>query len=66
MIPNKPLFVIKDQENIAPVNCVRFTSNGSYCMSAGQDKLIKLYNTDTGKRITSFNGHSRDIHALKM
>jgi mitogen-activated protein kinase organizer 1 len=26
------------------VNCVRFTLDGSYCMSAGDDKAIKLFN----------------------
>ena len=29
---------------LGAVNCVRFTSDGNYCVTAGDDKTVRLYN----------------------
>ena len=29
---------------LGSVNCVRFTSDGNYCVTAGDDKTVRLYN----------------------
>lgn len=31
-------------DGISPINCLRFTNDGNYCMTAGDDRTIRLWN----------------------
>jgi mitogen-activated protein kinase organizer 1 len=46
------------------VNCIRYSSDGQYCLSAGQDKLAVLWNPLTGKRIKEYSGHGWEVLGL--
>ncbi|OMH82561.1 WD repeat domain-containing protein 83 [Zancudomyces culisetae] len=43
------------------VNIVAFDNSGDYLFSGGQDKRIILLNSNSGKVITSYEGHGREV-----
>jgi mitogen-activated protein kinase organizer 1 len=44
-----------------PVLAVRFNSSGSYCLSCGRDRTVKLWNPHKGTCIKSYAGHGYDV-----
>lgn len=48
------------------VLCVNVSNNGAYCMSGGQDRKIMLWNVDSGKRVTVFDGHGQSVRDLQV
>jgi mitogen-activated protein kinase organizer 1 len=66
-LPDRRLKVLPDQQPSGNVNIVRFSSTGEYCLTAGTDKTIKLWNPHKASLIKTFGGgHSYDIHALAL
>ncbi|CAJ0910675.1 16777_t:CDS:2 [Entrophospora sp. SA101] len=39
----------------------KYNSTGEYVLSAGQDKLIRLWNPETGLNIKTYSGHGKEI-----
>lgn len=54
-IPNIPLSELKGHDGA--VNAIRFSADGAYCMSCGEDRSVKLWNPSTGLLINSYEGH---------
>eukprot|EP00741_Cyanophora_paradoxa_P008881 tig00001408_g8598.t1 len=44
-----------------PVSVVRFNSDGSYCLTGGQDRLIKLWNPHKGLCVKTYKGHGYEV-----
>ncbi|CAJ0757282.1 13544_t:CDS:2 [Entrophospora sp. SA101] len=44
-----------------PVHIAKYNSTGEYVLSAGQDKLIRLWNPETGLNIKTYSGHGKEI-----
>lgn len=46
---------------------VAFSSTGAYCMSGGQDRLVRLWNPHKGTLIKTYAlQHGYDIHSVQM
>lgn len=43
---------------------INYLDAGTYCLSGGSDKTVKLWNPFSGKQLKSFSGHSRDVTDL--
>jgi len=61
-IPSKEFKVLKAHEG--PVLCSRFNTNGSYVLTGGQDRTIRLWNPHKGTLIKTYTGHSQGVHGL--
>ena len=62
----KPCFKLSDQRTPGAVNAVRFNSSGQYSMTAGADKVVKLWNTDTGRLVKQYTGHGHELLCLDV
>ncbi|KAI9483390.1 MAG: WD40-repeat-containing domain protein [Benjaminiella poitrasii] len=49
-----------------PINAVRYNKNGQYCLSAGRDRAVRLWNPATGLLLHTYNGHGRDVLDLAV
>jgi mitogen-activated protein kinase organizer 1 len=50
-----------------PVNVVKYSNDGKYCMSGGQDRAIMLWNPLTGMNIKTFTGiHNHEVMDLAI
>jgi WD40 repeat protein len=43
------------------VTGIGFTGDGRYVASSGRDKVVKVYEVNTGTLFTTYNGHNRNI-----
>src|SRR5437764_79754 len=46
------------------VSAVAFSPDGSRFLTAGKDKLARLYNARTGKEVRTFSGHAGAVQAV--
>ena len=44
-----------------PVLAVRFNSDGNYCLTCGQDRIIKLWNPAKGLCVKTYVGHGHEV-----
>jgi mitogen-activated protein kinase organizer 1 len=44
-----------------PARAVRFNTSGSYCLTCGSDKTVKLWNPHRGMIIKTYMGHGREV-----
>ncbi|XP_065833950.1 WD repeat domain-containing protein 83-like [Oscarella lobularis] len=44
-----------------PARAVRFNYSGSYCLTCGTDKTVKLWNPHRGTIIKTYTGHGREV-----
>ncbi|KAI7866601.1 WD40-repeat-containing domain protein [Spinellus fusiger] len=44
-----------------PVNDVCYNKTGQYCLSAGRDRSVRLWNPLTGMLLHTYAGHGRDV-----
>lgn len=49
-----------------PVLAVRFNKAGTYCLSAGRDRTIKLWNPHRGVNIKTYTGHGYDVRDVAV
>jgi mitogen-activated protein kinase organizer 1 len=49
-----------------PVLAVRFTRDGSYCMSTGKDRTIRLWNPHKQREIAVYTGHGHDVRDVSI
>ena len=47
-----------------PINSVVFSPDGRYGLSGGEDKSLKLWETETGQIIQNFEGHTEAVSAV--
>lgn len=40
--------------------------DGEYCLTAGNDKLVKLWNPHRGRQIKTYAGHGREVAAVAV
>lgn len=45
-------------------HCVRFTKDGKYLVSAGQDGIVRLWATADFQQVGMFEGHTDSVHSL--
>jgi len=43
------------------VRAVRFSVDGNYCITAGQDKSLKLWNPNRGSLLKTYSGHGYEV-----
>eukprot|EP00026_Physarum_polycephalum_P013882 Phypoly_transcript_14336.p1 GENE.Phypoly_transcript_14336~~Phypoly_transcript_14336.p1 ORF type:complete len:297 (+),score=30.69 Phypoly_transcript_14336:48-938(+) len=63
-IPTREAKVLKGHNGTVQV--VRFNSDGSYCLSGGTDKSIKLWNPHKGLLIKSYPGHGYGVRDIAV
>ena len=39
----------------------RYSVDGNYCMTAGQDKSVKLWNPNKGRALKTYSGHGYEV-----
>ncbi len=62
--PLKPVFTL---EHKSSVFSVKYNSDGKYCMTAGADRIVRLFNTQTSSLVHSFSGtHNKDIFDIAI
>ena len=58
-LPAAPAATLKG--HTGPVLAVRFNSDGNYCLTCGQDRIIKLWNPAKGLCVKSYLGHGHEV-----
>ncbi|CAK0757293.1 hypothetical protein CVIRNUC_002528 [Coccomyxa viridis] len=58
-LPVNEAFTLRGHDG--PVLGVRFNKAGTYCLSCGKDRAIKLWNPHKGNLIKTYNGHGYDV-----
>ncbi|KAJ1661064.1 hypothetical protein IWQ61_000102 [Dispira simplex] len=58
-LPSTQRFVLRDHQGV--VNVCRYNAEGNYCLTGGQDKQIRLWNTTTGLKVITFEGHGWEV-----
>lgn len=53
-----------DQPHADTVLCVRFSPDGKTLASSGADRMIKLWDVETGKLIKTLEGHTHHVTAI--
>ena len=48
------------------MRAVRFSVDGNYCMTAGQDKNVKLWNPNKGRSLKTYSGHGYEVLDVKV
>lgn len=59
---------ISKKKHNGPIYCIKFSNgNGQYCMSAGGDKIIKLFNPFKSFFVLKeYKGHGYEVFDLDM
>ncbi|BFZ60031.1 WD repeat-containing protein 83 [Saitoella coloradoensis] len=58
-IPNKRVRSLDG--HVGPIHAVTYNSNGSYCLTGGQDRKIILHNPTLGTQIKSYEAHGWEV-----
>lgn len=58
-LPNKEAACLRGHEG--PVLAVRFNTQGTYCLSCGKDRTVRLWNPHRGIPIKTYTGHGYDV-----
>lgn len=43
-----------------------YNAGGSYILSGGQDRAIKLVNADTGAQVNTYSGHGYEVLGISV
>ncbi|XP_057971824.1 uncharacterized protein LOC131160307 [Malania oleifera] len=58
-IPRKETSVLRKHQG--PVLAARFNRDGNYCLSAGKDRTVQLWNPHTAKHVKTYKSHGREV-----
>lgn len=58
-LPKKQINVLRG--HYGPVLAVKYNANGSYVMSAGQDKMVRLWNPVRGTLVKTYKAHGYEV-----
>lgn len=58
-IPEKCASTLRGHQG--PVLVVKYNTEGQYCLSGGQDKMIRLWNAATFGSVATYAGHGREV-----
>ena len=47
------------------MRAVRYSVDGNYCMTAGQDKSVKLWKPNKGRPLKTYSGHGYEVLDVK-
>jgi len=64
MLPTKETQVLRGHSGT--VLTVRFNAEGTYCLSGGQDKVIRLWNPVKGICIKTYTGHGYEVNDIAV
>ena len=59
-LPNEKVGVL-EKAHTGPILAVRFNKDGNYCLTCGQDRLIKLWNPNKQLVVKSYIGHGHEV-----
>lgn len=62
--PRKPIRTLK--AHAGPVYCVKYTSDGKWFFSSSGDRLVKLWNGESGELIKEYEGHGKDVLGVAL
>ena len=63
-IPSRPFLELVGHKG--RVNSAVFNFDGEYCLTAGSDKDIKLWNAQSGNCIKTYSGHGYEVLAISV
>ncbi|KAL8139178.1 hypothetical protein V2J09_005179 [Rumex salicifolius] len=63
-LPTKEVHALRGHEGA--VLAVRFNGDGSYCLSCGKDKTIRLWNPHRGIHIKTYKAHAREVRDVHV
>lgn len=63
---NTKLETVIQRGHLKYVSCSAFSPDGKYCVTGSVDNSVKLWNTQTGKEIRSFNDHTEMIYSTQF
>jgi len=52
--------------HIGPIHTVCYNTNGTYCLTGGQDKSIRLWNPSNGLCIKTYTGHGWEVLGIQV
>ena len=61
-LPTQQAQALADAGATGSVMSVRFTADGKYCLTGGRDRLVRLWNPQTGLLIKSYKGHGFEVN----
>jgi mitogen-activated protein kinase organizer 1 len=61
-LPNQKLHTL--QGHRGAVNVARYTVDGSYCLTGGQDRDVRLWNPTNGKFIQKYSAHGWEVYDI--
>ncbi|WP_372367720.1 WD40 repeat domain-containing serine/threonine-protein kinase [Candidatus Uabimicrobium sp. HlEnr_7] len=64
--PFSPLLWKIKAANSGKINAVHFNADAELFATAGNDKIVYLWNTVTGTQVTSFSGHQSTINTVRF
>lgn len=63
-IPRKQIQQLEGHKSA--VHFVTYSRDGIYCLSAGSDRTVKLWNPQTGFCVKTYNAHGKDVFDIAM
>lgn len=52
--------------NQGAVRAVRFNSDGQYCLTAGGNRTIRLWNPEVGRLLKTYTGHGGEVSDVQV
>jgi len=46
------------------VTCVAFSPDGQFGLSGGKDKMVRIWNLDSGREVEQLKGHSQTVRSV--
>lgn len=63
-VPHVCVHTLKGHQG--PIYSVRFNRKGEYCLTAGSDKTVRLWNPHKGTMIGQYKGHGYEVYDAQV